>query len=92
MNSLIKYQPLRDKDFLLATQLVPIHAGSTSAHIWRMSHKLTSSAALYCSEKRIHPTQICAWFGVRETSQCYNEAAMLASMSLLETYKSLEEG
>ena len=85
-----RYHPLRDRDFLIATNLLPISPASTPGDVWHMTHMLTTGAASYCSEKRIHPAQICAWFGAREPSECYNEAAMLASMSLLDTLKGWE--
>ena len=87
MNFPITFHPLRDRDFLIASNLVPVGPDSNSGDLWRLSHMLTTSAANYCSEKRIHPAYVCAWFGAREPSECYNEAAMLASMSLLETLK-----
>ena len=83
----IHFHPLRDRDFLIASNLVPVQPGSSPSDLWHMAHLLTTSAASYCSEKRIHPAQVCAWFGAREPSECYNEAAMLASMALLETLK-----
>ena len=83
----IQFHPLRDRDFLIASNLVPVQPESSPADLWQMAHLLTTAAASYCSEKRIHPAQVCAWFGAREPSECYNEAAMLASMALLETLK-----
>lgn len=92
MEHLFRYNPLRDRDFIIASNLIWLDPKSESSDLWRVTHMLTTSAASYCSEKRIHPAQVCAWFGAREPSECYNEAAMLASMSLLETLKGQGDG
>ena len=86
-----KYNPLRDRNFIIASNLIPFGPDQSPGDIWRATHMLTTSMATYCSEKRIHPAAVCAWVGAREPSECYSEAAMLASMSLLETLKGSED-
>ena len=91
MEFTFRYNPLRDRDFLIASNLIALAPGQGAGDIWREAHLLSTALATYCSEKRIHPAMVCAWSGAREPSECYAEAAMLASMTLLETLKGSEE-
>ncbi len=84
------YNPVLNRDFLLATGLMPFGADSEPGEVWQTAHLLTTTVASYCSEHRIHPAWVCAWFGARQPSECYSEAAMLGSMALVEAWKSRE--
>ena len=55
--------------------IIPVDSAGRVGNVWEAAHNLTISAANYCSEHRIHPAMVCAWFGAREPSNDYSEAA-----------------
>ena len=81
-----RYNPCENRDFLIASGLITPSSDIKSGEIWQTAHLLTTTAAAYCSEHRLHPTWVCAWFGSKQPSECYSEAAMLGSMALVETW------
>ena len=90
MASLKNFHPCRDHHFLTVLEIIPVDSAGRLDDVWGAVHKLTTSAANYCSEHRIHPAMVCAWFGAREPSDSYSEAAMLSAMALIETIKQLD--
>lgn len=88
----MKNNPFLNRNFVSAIMNLDGGNEPSSDELWKKAHFITTTVAQYCSEKQIHPAYVCAWFGTTEPSECYSEAAMLASMSLLETLKGEEEG
>ena len=84
------FHPFRDPHLLILLKIIPVDSAGRFENVWGAVHDLTTSAANYCSEHRIHPAMVCAWFGAREPSDSYSEAAMLSAMALIETIKQLE--
>ena len=56
-----------DPHLLMVLGIIPVDSAGRVG-IWEAAHNPTISAANYCSEHRIHPAMVCAWFGVREPS------------------------
>ncbi len=90
MAALNNYHPFRDPHLLIVLGIIPVDSAGRLDNVWGAVHDLTTSAANYCSEHRIHPAMVCAWFGAREPSESYSEAAMLSAMALIETIKQVE--
>ena len=90
MAALNNYHPFRDPHLLIVLGIIPVDSAGRLDNVWGAVHDLTTSAANYCSEHRIHPAMVCAWFGAREPSDSYSEAAMLSAMALIETIKQVE--
>ena len=80
-----RYNPCENRDFLLASGLLTLTSVPNAGVIWQTAHLLTTTAAAFCCEHRLHTTWVCAWFGSKQPSECYSEAAMLGSMALVET-------
>ena len=87
----MKNNPFLNRNFVSAIINVDCGVGTSSDELWKKAHLITTTVAQYCSEKKIHPAYVCAWFGASEPSESYTEAAMLASMTLLETLKGSED-
>ena len=90
MASFKSYHPFRDPHLLIVLGIIPVDSAGRLDNVWGAVHDLTTSAANYCSEHRIHPAMVCAWFGAREPSDSYSEAAMLSAMALIDTIKQVE--
>ena len=87
----MKNNPFLNRNFVSAIINVDSGNDPSSEELWKRAHFITTTVAQYCSEKKIHPAYVCAWFGASEPSESYTEAAMLASMTLLETLKGSED-
>ena len=86
MKARVSYHPFRDPHFLMVLGIIPVDSDGRLGNVWEAAHDLTTSAA-NCREHRIHPAMVCAWFGAREPSDNYSEAAMLSAMALIETIR-----